>query len=150
MKKLLIALFASLFSLAFITAQAAVIKKSSVSEADNNALIGNWVNVNSKTRGLDKLIIKKNSLDGLSISAFGKCHPKDCAWGNVPLITYGKSTTDKKMIYGLADWNPKFATTTMKIEKLSGNKIRVTIFTAFKDKSNRFNYAHADTLKPVK
>ena len=42
-------------------------KKTSVSAADNSALIGNWVNVNSKTNGLDKLVIKQNAHGAVSI-----------------------------------------------------------------------------------
>ncbi|PJB10651.1 MAG: hypothetical protein CO120_03745, partial [Gammaproteobacteria bacterium CG_4_9_14_3_um_filter_38_9] len=52
---------------AFISVQAASVKKTSVSAADNSALIGNWVNVNSKTNGLDKLVIKQNAHGAVSI-----------------------------------------------------------------------------------
>src|SRR5437879_4389331 len=102
MKKLFVTLFAALLSLSFITAQAAVMKTSSINTADNNALIGNWVNVNSKTHVIDRLVVKQDSHGALSVNSFGKCEPKDCAWGNVALNTFSKSPKDSNMIYGLA------------------------------------------------
>ena len=67
MKKFFVTLCAALIAFAFISVQAASVKKTSVSAADNSALIGNWVNVNSKTNGLDKLVIKQNAHGAVSI-----------------------------------------------------------------------------------
>lgn len=155
MKKFFVTLCAALVALAFISTQAASMKKSSASKVDNSALTGQWVNKSSR---LVKIIIKKNSLNDLSINVFGKCHPTDCVWGNVPLTTYGTSIMDKKMVYGLAvwkmhraNWHPNtFIDTTMTIKKLNTNEIRVTTFTVFKDNSGRSNYVSNDTLKRVK
>lgn len=155
MKKLFVTLFVALFSLTFITAQAASMKKSSVSAADNSALIGSWVNVNSKPGGIDKLIIKQDSRGVLSVSGFVKCIQKDCVLGNVTLNTFSKSPIDKNMIYGLAVWNMHHANwiidTTMIIKKLNTNEIRATIFTSTnKENSDRFNNSRNFTLKRVK
>lgn len=152
MKKLFVTFFAALFALAFISAQAAVMKKSSVSAGDNSALIGNWVNVNSKTSGLVKLIIKQNTNGTVSISGFGKCHPTDCAWGKVALQTFSNSLTDKNMMYGLAVWkiDNSAIDTTMTIKKMKTNEMRATIYESFNDNSGRFNYSHSFTLKLVK
>lgn len=155
MKKFFVTLCAALVALAFISTQAAPMKKSSASTVDNSALTGQWVN---KSGDLVKIIIKKNSLNDLSINVFGKCHPTACAWGNVPLTTYGTSIWARNMVYGLAVWKTHYANwrpntfidTTMTIKKLNTNEIRVTTFEVFKDNSGRSNLVSNCTLKRVK
>ncbi|HLB56075.1 MAG TPA: hypothetical protein VJK30_01910 [Coxiellaceae bacterium] len=158
MKKIFVTLCAVLFAVTFISAQAASIKKTAVAVVNNSALIGRWVNVNPKTRGIDKIIIKQNSHGGLLINSFGKCEPTDCVWGNVALKTFSKSPANGNMIYGLAVWKlhyPNwpanvFIDNTMTIKKQNANEIRITTFTVFKDRSGRSNYVSNATLKIVK
>jgi hypothetical protein len=48
--------------------------------------VGDWVNVDSNTRGMTRLIIEKVNDNTVSFQGFGQCQPTDCDWGiiNVP------------------------------------------------------------------
>ncbi|HSU27984.1 MAG TPA: hypothetical protein VLJ68_06365 [Chitinophagaceae bacterium] len=46
---------------------------------------GTWLNINSGTNGITKLIVTNNN----SIQVFGKCSPQDCDWGKTSLISLG-------------------------------------------------------------
>ena len=51
--------------------------------------VGNWVNTDSNTSGMTRLIIAKVNDTTVSFHGYGKCTPTDCDWGtiNVPLAS---------------------------------------------------------------
>lgn len=55
----------------------------------NHPLLGTWINVDSKTNSITKIIISNTS----SIQVFGKCSPQDCDWGKRPLTLKGNNFT---------------------------------------------------------
>lgn len=61
---------------------------------------GNWKNSDPNTRGITRIsIFPRNG--GLYIHAWGKCHPRDCDWGEVRVRRSGNSLT--------AEWHQGFA-----------------------------------------
>src|SRR5947209_5211007 len=68
------------FAALLLTAPAAV--------ADVNQFAGNWKNVDPNTRGLSALKIDVKGRR-ITIRAWGRCHPSDCAWGGAEGTAYG-------------------------------------------------------------
>lgn len=107
-------------------------------------LVGEWVNIDSQTGGITKVIIHNN--DEFSISAYGKCHPTDCEWGKVKVHEIAASVDDEDNIlpfdYLLALWEMDFAKTIMKITIETGPKpkLHIETITIFKDNSERSDY----------
>ena len=96
--------------------------------------MGNWVNANSNTRGITRLVISSRGGNRLNIRVFGKCHPRDCNWGTVVLNTYGNNVSVRDKA-ATARYSKRFANTLL-ILRLYGrghNQIRLQSFTLFKD-----------------
>ena len=49
-----------------------------VAHADNTSLLGTWLNANSKSTGVTRLLIRQSG-DKISVTTYGKCAPSDCA-----------------------------------------------------------------------
>lgn len=113
--------------------------------------LGTWVNTNSNTRGITKLVVKKAAGNKLQIRVFGQCQPKDCDWGQSRLITYGKNVGDKDHTAATTRYRKRFANTLLTM-KLNGrrNLINLNSFTQFTDRSNRQNYFSVANFRKVR
>ncbi|MGD1875681.1 MAG: hypothetical protein ACFB02_21835 [Mastigocoleus sp.] len=103
--------------------------------------VGTWVNSDTNTRGITKIVVRRAPGNKLVISTFGKCHPTDCKWGAKRLSTYGTSVQDKNHRYATTIYNKKFATTFLNIGLSGRNRLRLQSFTKFTDNSGRQNYS---------
>lgn len=65
-----------------------------------------WVNINSETDSMTKLIIHDSS----SISGFGACTPTDCEWGKVDIIYYNDSPSGENKLGAIATWDSAVST----------------------------------------
>ena len=102
--------------------------------------VGTWVNTNSNTRGITKLVVRRVSGNRLVIRAYGSCSPKDCDWGRARLTTYGNSVQDRNHRSATTTYNKSFANTFLTINLRGRDRLSLQSFTQFKDKSNRQNY----------
>ncbi|MCG6138298.1 MAG: hypothetical protein MET45_27360 [Nostoc sp. LLA-1] len=105
--------------------------------------IGTWVNRDSNTRGITRLVITSAGGNKLNIRVFGKCHPTDCDWGSKSLATYGTNVQDTDHKYASANYNKNFANSFLTLGH-SGNQIMLQNYTQFLDNSNRQNYYSRD------
>ena len=117
-------------------------------ETQQNNFLGKWFNVDPETRDITTIIVKKKN-DSWTIQAWGKCHPKDCDWGVVPLNMIGDSTTDKTFDCAFAEWKFDFSTKYLKM-RMQGDQLVVEKITVFKDNSNRSNYRSLFLMKQSK
>lgn len=109
-------------------------------EARPQNFMGTWINTDSNTSGITKLVISQRGRS-LNIQAFGKCQPTDCDWGTTQLITYGNNVQDRNHQFATASYNKSFAETLLTLKLNSrGNQINLESFTEFTDNSNRQNY----------
>jgi len=106
-------------------------------------MAGQWVSVNSATRGLTRADITVGCCDQVqngvpvcsppdSVRLFGRCHPTDCDWGAVTgrlQSANGRSLT--------AIYNQGFARRTVRISNLPNGNLRVDVATHFTDPSRR-------------
>ena len=69
---------------------------------------GTWINPNAQTRSITKIVISAQPPDGhlprMTISAWGKCSPTDCEWGEVPLFLLDYYAPNPAYRRGLAVW----------------------------------------------
>jgi hypothetical protein len=70
---------------------------------------GTWVNVNPQTLGITKIEISAVPAPGrrfgnMTINAWGKCHPTDCAWPEVPFYLLDRRDGPNKYKRGFAAW----------------------------------------------
>lgn len=123
---------------------AALISPALAAPAD---FIGTWVNTNSNTSGVTRLVITSAGGNKLNIEAFGKCHPTDCKWGKTSLITYSNNVQNPNTRYGTASYNPGFDQTLLTLDLKGRNALSLQSFTEFTDNSGRQNYSSIEGFK---
>lgn len=102
--------------------------------------VGTWVNTNSNTRGITKLVVRRAGGNRLVVRVFGSCSPRDCDWGRARLTTYGSSVQDRNHRSATTTYNMNFANTFLTINLRGRDRMSLQSFTQFKDNSNRQNY----------
>lgn len=100
--------------------------------------IGNWYNEDSSTPGITKFKILKEGSD-LVVQMWGKCHPKDCYWGEEKV-----SINSAKNNLLRVKWNPTHAVKEQVINSIDANRLKVTTNTTFIDNSGRNSYSSTE------
>lgn len=126
--------------------------KYDLSEKILSEYVGEWTNVDQKSRSITKVIITNDG--DLTIQAFGKCHPNDCDWGTTKLHLVASMDGDSynnPFDFCFATWENDAANYSMRLNVGSGPnpKLHIESVTIFKDNSGRRNY-HLDLLMEKK
>lgn len=61
--------------------QTSVAATATTQAAAFNAFLGDWVNVDTATSGMTRLVIGKQNETNYTFQGYGKCSPRDCDWG---------------------------------------------------------------------
>ena len=101
--------------------------------------VGTWVNKNPNTRSVTHFVVRSTGANTLSVQVFGKCHPTDCNWGTVPLVTYGLNVNDTRDTNATATYPKSFAQSLLTLD-WTGKSALMQEFTQFTDNSGRQNY----------
>lgn len=109
--------------------------------------VGNWVNVNSNTRGITRFVVTAPQPNTLKVQVFGKCHPTDCAWGVTQFTTYGSTVQDSNHKEATAVYNQSFANDFLTFALRGANRMLLQSFTQFTDHSARQNYFAQEQFK---
>ena len=120
--------------------------------ANLNSFLGDWRNVDTNTRGVTRLLIRKKGAD-LSMRAWGQCHPKDCDWGTVRTYAYGADVSANLNTTTLAVsalFTPRNAETLVILHEARNNRLQAEVLTRFTDNSNRTNYRNVYTFAPAR
>lgn len=102
--------------------------------------LGYWRNIDNS--GVTTLYIIQAG-NNISVSAWGKCVPTDCYWGNVPGTAYAPSVTSNLNATAraiTAIFYHGFAERIMIIHSISGNYLQVEVMTRFTDGSGRTSF----------
>lgn len=105
--------------------------------AAHEPLSGTWVNTNSASRGLSKVILAVRG-GQLLVRVFGVCDPALCDWGEVSALLFTKSICFPEAMAFTASYDLGF----MEAELLAHVKLGVLViakFDRFKDGSGRSN-----------
>ena len=111
--------------------------------------VGTWVNTDSATRGITKVVITSAGGNKLNIESYGKCHPTDCAWGKVVLPTYGSSVSDTNHRAATANYNAGFSKTLLTLHLNRPKTLSLNSYTLFTDNSNRQPYYSMNNFKKL-
>lgn len=113
---------------------------------------GTWKNVDRNTRGITTIKIKADG-PNVRVHVWGKCHPKECDWGEREAYAYGRSVPSNLAASAnviTAHYKEGFKNTVLVIRKRGPKKINVNAFTRFTDNRGRFNYANEYKFKRVR
>ena len=101
-------------------------------------LPGTWLNTNSASRGITRVLLKVNE-GGLVMRAYGACEPSPCDWGEVTTCFFAKEVCFHEAMAFTAFYDFGF----MESQMLAHVKLGVLVvakFDRFKDGSGRSNY----------
>lgn len=107
-------------------------------------LLGTWVNVDSNTRGIVKIML--GSAGTLRVHAYGACHPTPCDWGTVNGLTYGNSVSSSRAVAFSVVYQFSFKTTTI-TGRLQRGYLVVETYDHFTDNSGRYDYCSQYTFR---
>jgi len=96
---------------------------------------GNWINTNSATTSLVRVVIH-----GTEVHPFGKCHPNPCDWGELRAVAYGPSAgaaVRRSAEALVATRHTSYSEVILVIEPARNHDLRVSTFTRFTDNSGR-------------
>ena len=100
---------------------------------------GIWLNTDSNTRGVVKLLLSIREGD-LMVRVFGECKPSPCDWGEVRAgAIYSDSAGSEQPVAFIAFYDFGFMETQVQAN-LNQGLLVVGFFNTFKDESNRSDY----------
>lgn len=102
---------------------------------------GKWNNTNRSTAGLTRFVITRAG-SHYRLHAWGKCHPRDCDWGTVNMVAYGRSPGSAAPVILSAVFNQRTGATTVLVEH-QGTQLTARVLTRFKpaEARGRANYS---------
>ena len=112
---------------------------SDAGEISLEPFLGTWLNTNSATRGIVRIIITARD-GGLVVRAFGNCHPSPCDWGETEAeAVYANSIASREGVAFTASYDFGFLKTRLQANVNQGLLVAVT-FNRFEDESGRGDY----------
>ncbi len=106
---------------------------------DVTPFLGTWLNTNSATRGIAKIILE-NRGNTLTVHAFAACEPAPCDWGEIQAETiYADRILSHKGIAFTALYDLGFMESHLQANVNQGLLV-VASLTTFQDGSGRSNY----------
>lgn len=121
-----------------------VLMTSNAAFASIAAFTGHWRNVDNNTSGVTRLDIMRSGVE-INVHAWGKCHPRDCDWGNKQGVVYGPSVGANVMQTASAVtvvYKTSYKVTIM-VLKVHRGGLRADVFTRFTDNSHRSAYVNS-------
>jgi len=101
-------------------------------------LVGTWVNCDSATRGLVRMVIAAAGA-GISVHGFGACSPTPCDWGTAPGVAYADNVTSTSPVAFTTKYKFNFKETIV-VGRLNAGCLIVETFDNFTDGSGRSAY----------
>ena len=112
---------------------------SDAGEISLEPFLGTWLNTNSATRGIVRIIITARN-GGLVVRAFGNCDPSPCDWGETEAeAVYANNIASREGVAFTASYDFGFLKTRLQANVNQGLLVAVT-FNRFEDESGRGDY----------
>lgn len=114
--------------------------------ASINQFSGTWKNLDPATGGLTTLRVDVRGTR-VGIRAWGKCHPRDCAWGYAEGTAYASSVSDDlgETAQAISTiYITSFSQTILVIRPAEGGQLEVEWMTRFTDQSGRTSYRRVE------
>jgi hypothetical protein len=116
------------------------------SSPNDTSLDGTWVNVNSSTRGIVKLVITHTS-NGMKVHAWGACTPTPCDWGTKKGLPYSSDKSSSAGKAFTAVFKDDVARDTVTGVLKANGRLAVNDFEHYVDNSGRYDHLNQDTFK---
>ncbi len=100
--------------------------------------LGNWVNTDTATRGIVRLVFTQSGANYIA-QGFGACSPTPCDFGVTTFNLLGYNVSDTNPNWGVAVWDSGFKTEYL-VAHREGELLVVESYNVFKDGSGRSNY----------
>lgn len=117
---------------------------------NRSALVGTWVNVNSATRGIVKVVIT-NDIFGFRVHTYGACSPTPCDHGAVAASPFSKSVSSTVASGLSATYNFGFKTTQITAKRTSeydgGTFLELESRNKFAPGDTRFDYMATELFR---
>ncbi len=131
---------------AVLAATALVLGLAGSALANTGQFIGDWVNVDSNTGGITRVVVTPAGPNRVRVQVFGKCHPNDCDWGTVAGKGYANSASSNDIRTVTAEFSTGFGKTLVILRPISGG-LSYSALTDFTDNSGRKDYESSGTLR---
>jgi hypothetical protein len=93
--------------------------------------VGKWTNKDFETPGVTRIEIRLDD-SGVVVHMWGRCHPKECDWGETTAIPKDRVLSLK--------WDQKFCAKTQQLKLVSDKSLQLTTHCHFTDNSGRRDY----------
>lgn len=117
--------------------------------ADVSDFVGNWVNTDSDTSGVTRMVVTPAGPNRVRVQVFGQCHPTDCDWGQVVAHSYFDNAGSNHVKSVMAVFDQGFARRTIVLRERFGERLGFEILTDFTDGSGRRDYDMTGRLRPA-
>ena len=107
---------------------------------------GNWRNADTASPAITRLQVNVSG-DGVTVHAWGKCHPQDCDWGTVRAYAYAPAVNSAIAANARAVsavFGTGFSATLLVLHSQRADRLRVELYTRFTDNSGRSNYTRTE------
>jgi thiol-disulfide isomerase/thioredoxin len=111
--------------------------KTSSAAPSTNGFVGEWCNKDFSTPGITRVHIRTVD-DRLTVHMWGRCHPKECDWGEAAATKSSQGLSVK--------WDHGFAVKTQELRILANGDLQVDTRARFTDGSGRRDYDASDTF----
>jgi hypothetical protein len=101
---------------------------------------GAWVNADPATRGLSQIAIRSEGSQ-VFVHAWGRCHPRDCDWGEIPARIFTPNVgvpMDAGADTVIAQFDQGAIQTMVFLEKSDGD-LNYKVFTIFSDARSSYH-----------
>lgn len=115
--------------------------------ADVSDFVGNWVNQDSDTSGVTRMVVTQSGPNRVRVRVFGQCHPSDCDWGEVQAHSYFDAASSNHVKSVMAVFDQGFAKRTIVLRERNGERLQFEILTDFNDGSGRRDYDMSGRLR---
>lgn len=106
---------------------------------------GTWVNTNSSSSGIIRLIITPD----LKLQIYQRCQPSPCYIGITQLWTYGKSVSDMNHKAATGHFGLSFKDIQVVLKLKNSRRIYMEHFNYFTDSSGRQNYWRGENFRKL-
>lgn len=111
-----------------------------------DAFVGTWKNTNRNTRGLTRVDIT-HSGSVYRVHAWGRCHPRDCDWGNAVAAVYHTSASASTLSALNVTFHQSTGSITLLLQR-KGTRIQAEMMRSFNPRraAGRHNYLMTENL----
>ncbi len=114
-------------------------------------ILGTWLNTNPHTKGITKIVVSRRG-GNLYVKIWGKCHPTDCAWGEVKAYSFAGSPSEdpgRHLKALLALYKFRESERYVILNKPSGSILRVKVFNYY-PLNERKNFVKSYTFRKAR